>query len=351
MEDETNPNQSIKSKIEDALSKITGTGENPESEELSGPEGIQSKENTIKRAQKNSKLTIFSAFFNGLGVGLLLGLLLGLAISPVVSAIIGTMSSLLLVLLGLNENYMNAAKSIRVGSFGVFCVIGILTGIYIRSNNALAPSLSELYTEYKKIGFSEKEARDFIAYQEFDLTPSNWVKNANNETEAEVGLEGSEQAELHSPEMKQMAVGENIQAKKRNNVLYSSEVDAGQCYILESSNDKMPFAEIKTNFIVAGGTWKELANDLDPGLPESVRATTLLLLRDIFCASENSGIVKVKCENLKGINAQSSLEDIRKTLLSSGEIWSKIVGNVDRKVNSSYQKQLYLSLTKILCHD
>lgn len=351
MEDETNPNQSLKSKIEDALSKIEGTGGDPEVEDMTEPEGNQSKESSKKQSQKNTKLTIFSAFFNGLGVGLLLGLLLGLAISPVVSAIIGTMSSLLLVLLGLNENYMNAAKSIRVGSFGVFCVIGILTGIYIRSNNALAPSLSELYTEYKKVGFSEKEAHDFIAYQEFDITPPNWVRDTASETSAGPEPEGSETAESQSSEIKQIVVGENIQAKKRNNVLYTSEVDAGQCYILESSNEKMPFAEIKTNFIVAGGTWKELANHLEPDLPESVRATALLLLRDIFCASENSGIVKVKCENLKDINAQSSLENIRKTLLSSGEIWSKIVTNVDKKVNSSYQKQLYLSLTEILCHD
>jgi len=347
MEDESNPNQSIKSKIEDALSKITGTGENPGSEETPEAEENHSKEGN-RKGNKNSKLSLFTAFFNGLGVGLLLGLLLGLAVSPVVSAIIGTMSSLLLVLLGLNENYMNAAKSIRVGSFGIFCVIGILTGIYIRSNNALAPSLSGLYTQYKKIGFSDKEARDFIAYQEFDITPANWAKNEAT-TESVQG--DTEQSESQSPEMRQMAAGENMQAKKRNNVLYSSEVDAGKCYILESSNDKMPFSEIKTNFIVAGGTWKELANDLDPGLPENVRATALLMLRDIFCASESAGTIKVKCENLKGVNEQSSLEDIRKTLLSSGEIWSKIVAKVDKKVNSSYQKQLYLSLTKILCHD
>jgi hypothetical protein len=75
------------------------------------------------------------------------------------------------------------------------------------------------------------------------------------------------------------------------------------------------------------------------------------MLRDIFCASESGGTIKVECKNLKGINEQSSLEDVRKTLLSSGEIWSKIVANVDKKVNAAYQKQLYLSLTKILCHD
>lgn len=139
--------------------------------------------------------------------------------------------------------------------------------------------------------------------------------------------------------------------KKRQSVLYSSEVDAAQCYILESSNKNMAFSSIKRNFSAAGGTWEELANTLDPSLPENVRIDALLLLRDIFCASSESGIVKVKCENLQSINSQSNLEDIKENLSSSGKIWGEIVANVDKKIDPSYQKQLYLSLIKILCHD
>ena len=105
------------------------------------------------------------------------------------------------------------------------------------------------------------------------------------------------------------------------------------------------------NFEVAGGTWKELAKDLDPSLPENVKSSALLLLRDIFCASGNSEKVKVKCENFQDISSSSSLADIKKTLTASGEIWKKIVAGVDKKIDSKYQKQLYLSLTKILCHD
>ncbi len=329
MEEQPIENQSIPSKIEDAVKKITG----------SGNESIS--ENTSDR----SKLNLFTSFFNGLGVGLLLGLLLGLAVSPVVSGIIGTLSSLLVVLLGLNESYLSPVKSIRIGSFGLFCVIGILSGMYIRSHDTLAPPLKTLYAEYKAMGFSDKDAREFIAYQEFELIPENWTKVDTSKSES------SKPSTEVTTEQKLLASSENMSAKKRKSVLYSSEVDAGKCYILESSNEKMSFNDIQMNFVVAGGTWKELANNLDPELPEKVRITTLLMIRDIFCDTKGSGIIKVKCESIQNIDAQTSLENIRISLSTSGEMWSKIVVNADKKIDTTFQKQVYLSLIKILCHD
>ena len=337
MENESNENQSLQSKIESALSGVAGT---------SSKTGDQAN---ASGTPNNSWLNLLTSFFNGLGVGLLLGLLLGLAVSPVVSAIIGTLSSLLVVLLGLNENYLSPVKSIRIGAFGVFCVIGILSGMYIRSHDSMAPPLHSLYDEYRSMGFPDKDARDFIAYQEFDLVPGNWTKTdtgVSNDSAAP-----AEQASSVKNEPRLLASGDNMPAKKRKSVLYSSEVDAGKCYTLESSTEKMSFPDVKMNFIVAGGTWKELANNLDPGLPENIRKTALLMLRDIFCASGGSGTIKVKCENLQAVDANTSLENIRKQLLPSGEVWGKIVMNVDNKIDRTYQKQLYLSLIKILCHD
>ena len=329
MEEQPIENQSIQSKIESAVSKIAGTSEKSGGDVHSSP----------------TRLDFFTSFFNGLGVGLLLGLLLGLAVSPVVSGIIGTLSSLLVVLLGLNESYLNQVKSIRIGSFGLFGVIGILSGMYIRSHDTLAPPLKSLYTEYKAMGFSDKDARDFIAYQEFELIPENWTKIDTSKSDTD------QPATEGQTEIKLLAASENISAKKRKSVLYSSEVDAGKCYILESSNDKMSFSDIRMNFEAAGGTWKELADDLDPELPEKVRIMALLMLRDIFCSTEGSGSIKMKCENIQNINAQSSLQTIRINLSSSGEMWSKIVVNTDKKIDTTYQKQLYLSFIKILCHD
>jgi len=320
MEQESNAKQSLKSKIESAESEVAGSASK------------KGDEANLTGLSTNSRLNLLTSF-------------LGLAVSPVVSAIIGTLSSMLVVLLGLNENYLSPVKSIRIGAFGVFCVIGILSGMYIRSHDSMAPSLQSLYDEYKAMGFSDKEARNFIAYQEFDLVPSTWTK-------ADAGtVVSADQPETVSNESRVLASTENMPSKKRKSILYSSEVDAGKCYTLESSSEKMAFSDVKMNFIVAGGTWKELANDLDPGLPEPVRKTTLLMLRDIFCASGGSGTIKVKCENLQGVDANTSLENIRKTLLPSGEVWGKIVTNVDKKIDLAYQKQLYLSLIKILCHD
>lgn len=340
MEEDSSAKQSLQSKIESTVSQITGTGKSPTDEGKStGTAG-------------NSRLNFFSSFFNGLGVGLLLGLLLGLAVSPVVSAIIGTLSSLLVILLGLNENYLNPVKSIRIGAFGLFCVIGILSGIYIRSHNTLSPSLQSLNKDYRAMGFSAKDALDFIAYQEFNLVPANWTKKDTNAVTGLTTDKATDHVDSEKSEQRQLVTNEeNMSAKKRNSVLYSSEVDAGTCYILESSNEKMSFTDIKMNFVVAGGTWKELASDLDPSLPEKVRGTALIILRDIFCATGGSGTIKVKCNKLQDVNAAASLENIRKTLLSSGEVWNKIVLKVDNKIDKDYQKTLYISLTKILCHD
>jgi hypothetical protein len=336
MEKESGENQTLQSKIKSTLSDLAGTGSKP------------AEEANEALSQNNSRFSLFTSFFNGLGVGLLLGLLLGLAVSPVVSAIIGTLSSLLAILLGLNENYLSPVKSIRIGAFGVFCVIGILSGMYIRSHNSMAPPLHKLYDEYKAMGFSEKEAREFIAYQEFDLVPGTWSKAVTAVSTDSIA--STDQPAPVNNETKFVASGENMNAKKRKSVLYSSEVDAGKCYTLESSNEKMAYADVKMNFIVAGGTWKELADDLDPGLPENVRKKTLLMLRDIFCASGGSGTIKVKCSNLQDINENTSTENIRKILLPSGEVWGKIVMSIDNNIDSAYQKKLYLSLIKILCH-
>lgn len=115
-----------------------------------------------KAHQNPSRFQGYAAIFNGLGIGLFLGLLLGLSVSPVVSGVIGTISSLLAILIGLNEKFLNPIKSLRIGSFGLFSVIGILLGLYIRANDPFAPSLTGKMRTYTDIGYSEIEARGFV---------------------------------------------------------------------------------------------------------------------------------------------------------------------------------------------
>lgn len=319
MDDDQSKNQSLKSKIKSAVSNIT--------DKVGKDEEFVDSPND----KTYTRLSLLSSFFNGMGVGLLLGLLLGLAVSPVVSGIIGTLSSLLVVLLGLNENYLNPIKSIRIGSFGLFCVIGILSGKYLANNNSFAPSLEKQYDEYRDLGFSKTDARDLIAYQKLRLIPEGFKFTIPAGTDSLM----------------------DQQFQSSRTVMFSSEINSSQCIILKSSNEYMNFEDLAHNFELAGGTWKELANELDPALPEKSRSTTLLLLRDIFCESEESSTIKVQYSTaMQELTPDDNIEKIKETILTDGgEVWSKIIVEIDARIDPADQQRVYLSLTKILCHD
>jgi len=319
MEGDPKEKQSLQTKLESAVSKFTKDAK----KDKNSPDSTAVNE--------LSRLNLLSAFFNGMGVGLLLGLLLGLAVSPVVSGIIGTLSSLLVVLLGLNENYLNPVKSIRIGAFGLFCVIGILSGKYLVNNNSFAPSLEKYYNEYRNIGFTDSVARDLIAYQKFRLVPTDFKFTIPAGTDSLM----------------------DQQFQSSRTVMFSAEVNASQCIILKSSNVDMDFTDIMHNFVLAGGTWKELANGLDPVLSENTRAKTLLLLRDIFCETGGAGAIEVPYSAaMQELNSEDNVDKIRQTILSDGgEIWSDIISSVDNQIDPTDHLRVYLSLTKILCHD
>jgi hypothetical protein len=300
--------------------------------------GIQRSESTPgpdekslgeKHANKAKPSSIFAAIVNGLGVGLLLGVLLGLAISPVVSGVIGTLSSLLVVLLGLNDKYMGIIKSLRIGSFGLFSVAGILLGMYIRTNDALSPRMEDLKNEYLKTGFSQNQALYFTALQYFDYVPVGWFETSEKDTLA--------------------------RASKSNHIrshLFSSKVDVGQCALLKSADRDFPKSEIINSFEAAGGVWKHLALNLGPELPDQVFVDALLALRDGFCGLGQSGMIEIKSsEELKALNQNSSIETIKNTMKESGEGWNVILNYTNDQVPPDYQKQLYLNLIKLLANE
>lgn len=127
----------------------------------------------------HQKVTRASAtIFAGIGIGLLTGILLGMSVSNVVGTVIAGLTALLAAFLGLNEKAGKAtteaetgeskypelgSSSLRIGSFGLACVTGIVLGVYVRTHDSLSPSLEERYESWKKIGFTDKEARELIA--------------------------------------------------------------------------------------------------------------------------------------------------------------------------------------------
>lgn len=258
-------------------------------------------------------MNVVSAIFNGLGIGLLLGILLGLSISPVVSGVIATISSLLAVFLGLNENYLNVLKSVRIGSFGLFAVAGIILGIYIRSSEPFAPSLLDKKKEYLAIGIDSITANSLL-----------------------VGFIQADTGKV----------------RRQANVLYTSTIHTGSCDILMYASEDAPADETINTFNSAGGTWNELAETYKNDLPEKLVPKALIAMRDCFCGITQSGTIKMtNLDKVRTIKAGNSLSQIEEELLAAGESWKAIVEKVRERFPESERKDMYLSTIKVLSHD
>ena len=270
--------------------------------------------------------SVFAAVLNGLGVGLLLGILLGLAVSPVVSGVIGTLSSILVVLLGLNDKHITTLKSLRIGSFGVFAVAGVLLGMYIRVSEPLAPSTIDMKNEYTKAGYTDDQALYYVALKKFDYVPVGWFGTSEKDT---------------------LAMSKTDQSDK--SVLFSSEMDLDVCENLNVADNTFPREEIYYTFEDAGGMWKKLAAAMPEDLPDQVYVDGLLGIRDSFCAYGSQGKATVEgSEKLAALTRQNSADEITDALSEAGGAWESILNNTEQKIPSEHQVSFYLTVINIL---
>jgi hypothetical protein len=356
-----------KGAVEKQQDERSGSPENP------GVPMVDISREAEAPAPSSGWLNMTTAVINGAGVGLLLGALLGLSISAVVSGVIGTLSGLLVLMLGINEKYMNPLKSIRIGSFGFFCVAGIVLGMNIRVNKILLPTRRQMMNDYRAIGFTKKEALDFIAFREFGLAPAGSflpkaasedqpvsehtgkIEPANHNGASEKEERATKTVHPASDQTGAVAANSTRQfvnaqqsASEAGSVLYSSEVDTGPCYILNMADTSQPVAEIRDKFERAGGTWKELAQALDKELPEKVYVNALLTLRECLCQPGQSGKYKIKITpSIRKISSSHSLEQIRQAMKNAGGALKTIDERVGSDIPVEYQKSLFLTIIKI----
>ncbi|HRH59039.1 MAG TPA: hypothetical protein PL045_00605 [Chitinophagaceae bacterium] len=312
--------------------------------------------------QPPSIMNIISAIINGGGIGLLLGMLMGLTDKPVVAGIITTLSGLLTLLLGVNEVYITILKGIRIGAFGVFCVAGVLWGLDIRTNNGMLPSRERMMEEYTKVGFTKQEALDFIAYREFQIIPRGWKQGAlataaetkegdsTGDTPPGEETENSSSKPVTENSNGRVLADQNATGAERKSLLFSSEVNADACANLYQNDMTLPKSEIKNSFVLAEGTWAEMANDFDPLLPDDIYKQTLLTIRDCFCKGGMTGKVKVT-KTTRKVESSESLDEIKKTFDASGGIWKTIEEKISNAIPEKYQKTIFVTTYKILSHD
>lgn len=259
--------------------------------------------------KKMTFMNAFSAVFNGLGIGLLLGILLSTTLSPVVSGVIATVSSLLAVLIGLNEKYLDPVKSLRIGSFGLFTVVGIIAGLYLRANNPFAPTLKDKMEEYKSIGFSDEEARNLIM---------GFIKSDTSKAQREASL------------------------------LYSTKLASSDCDILESMNAETPLDEMVNTFKTTGGIWRKFADTFESGLPDELRGKSLLLVKNSFCNYSSSEPLQISnTEKIKAIDPNGPIEKIESQFSDSGENWKNLVQNAQNQFSEADRVLLYRAIIQV----
>ncbi|MBW4891579.1 hypothetical protein KXQ82_17770 [Mucilaginibacter sp. HMF5004] len=140
------------------------------------------EENDQKLFKSIKRATILS----GIGMGLLLGIIMGLSVSEVVKVIMGAMTAILGAFLGFdkqsftgigNEEYQKIEENrlftaLRAGWFGLAVLVGIISGMYIRTHEVFTPTVSANVKQWTDAGYSEDYARKLVAYQRLGINPS-----------------------------------------------------------------------------------------------------------------------------------------------------------------------------------
>jgi len=131
----------------------------------------------------------------GAGLGLLIGFLIGLSSSPVVGTFVGSLTALLLALFtyratpvtdgaaseeaaaeGRSVPGERRSANVRLAGFGFACVLGVVAGLWIRTHDALSPSLADRVAAgqpaWLAAGFPADEARRRAALQVLGAEPA-----------------------------------------------------------------------------------------------------------------------------------------------------------------------------------
>jgi|GEM_PF-4223519 len=239
------------------------------------------------------------ALFGGSGIGLLFGVIMGTTSTPVIATMLGALTALLAGILGLNDNLFNNAKAMRIGGFGICCVLGAYLGLYVRSHNVLAPSLLELKQTYLAVGFSEQQALNFLAMKEFGVSLASLQQNEGKKSEGKPVLAQSDAESATKPATKPatqpVEVVPNQQNaaqtlfKQHNSLLFSASVSVSGCDELVYTDDSLALDEVLNNFELTGGVWEKLAEQALEHVPEPEQKAWLLTIKQGVCRVLGAG--------------------------------------------------------------
>jgi hypothetical protein len=153
--------------------------------------------------------------FSGIGMGLLLGLIMGLSVSEVVKVIMGTLTALLGVFLGFDKRTFSGMSdedydkdkqntlftALRAGWFGLAVVVGILLGMWIRTNEVFTISVARSVKQWTDAGYDSAYARKLVTYQRLAINPTTGELGPTTE------VQRVHQSNLFSAEQKESLCG------------------------------------------------------------------------------------------------------------------------------------------------
>lgn len=242
---------------------------------------------------------------------------MGTTSTPVIATMLGALTALLAGILGLNDNLFNNAKAMRIGGFGICCVLGAYLGLYVRSHNVLAPSLLELKQTYLAVGFSEQQALNFLAMKEFGVSLASLQQNEGKKSEGKPVLTQSEAEPASKPATQPIEVVSSQQNaaqtlfKQHNSLLFSASVSVSGCDELVYTDDSLALDEVLNNFELTGGVWEKLVEQALEHVPEPEQKAWLLTIKQGVCRGLGAG----SNNQLTGSEAESEFP-----VMSAGEL-------------------------------
>jgi hypothetical protein len=285
------------------------------------------------------------SFYSGAGIGILFGVIMGLSVSPTVAIVLGALTAILAAILGLNDLSFSNAKAVRIGSFGFACVLGILAGLYIRTHDTLSPSSEVLMAEYQRLGFSDEQAREFIAIKA-GLVAQVRVINATPTVD-----ENSDDSNTPQPTpVNTMIVAQAVNSA--SSVLFGSDNNNADCEALPENTalGSLDIPALKYYFELVEGRFKPLYVKVNKSIEGVEQKKVLLLGHQMLCETPYTEGIKADCSVLNAIHAPEGISARLANTALQSDFWQTLLDEISLSgIHDTLKDQAVLIIKDSLC--
>lgn len=190
-------------------------------------------------------------------LGLCVGILMGMTTSPVVGTVVGALAALFATIFGVKDQDLSSFG--RIGGFGVFCVLGVVGGIYLRAHNSLGISAGQQVAEWTAAGFREPVARSIVLYKELGILVDSTGQLTPTSRADKI-------ATIPDPTRTSLSAARTL----------------NECTQMAPSQYRDDPARIIASYKAVGGVWETLAIALD-SVPPGKQKTVIHAAYDLAC--------------------------------------------------------------------